>query len=145
MIKTTMILCLVAFATNSFAQFGKKLTPEIITEFGTKEFSESKKKLFPIIKGVLETQGYEISIENLEKGIMKTKRKIIGVQDTGSGTFRAYVVNIEETGNTAKVVFTPKIFIGDADISEKKVWALKGVAGEEQLWKNLFKDIEDAL
>lgn len=151
----TAILGFLFLSSHLFAQ--KKLTPEVINEFGTKIFSSGQDTIFPIVKAVLLSHDYVIDVENAKKGIIKTKRKDIGASGNASyginsssaqirSNYRQYIVTIEEKekGKT-KVVFVPKIFIGDADVSEERVWVLKGAAGEYKLWEVLFKDIEDRL
>jgi hypothetical protein len=138
--------------SDAFAQ--KKLTQTEIDSYGTKIFDEDKEKVFNAVRDVLLSQNYEFELENFEKGLIKTKRKIIG--QTGVATsmtsaqyqlnYRQYYVYITETleGKT-KVVFSPKIYIGEADVTDRKVWVLKGAGGEYKLWENLFKNIEERL
>ena len=137
---------------DAFAQ--KKLTQSDIDSYGTKIFEGEKEKVFNVVKEVLLSQDFEIELENFEKGLIKTKRKVIG--QTGVATsmstaqyrlnYRQYYAYITETpdGKT-KVVFSPKIYIGDADVTDGKIWMLKGAGGEYKLWENLFNNIEERL
>ena len=151
----TAMLCVLCFSATLFAQ--KKLTPEVISEFGTKTFNAEKDTIFRIVKTVLISHDYVIDIENAKKGIIKTRRKDIGASGQASygmnsssaqirSNYRQYNVTVEEIekGKT-KVVFIPKIYIGDADMSEEKIWVFKGAAGEYKLWEGLFKEIEEHL
>ena len=154
------LLLFVGISTpDAFAQ--KKLTQKEIDSYGTKIFDGDKEKVFNAVKDVLISQNFEIELENFEKGLIKTKLKVIGQTGTttavGYGNmaaaqsqyrlnYRQYYANITETSDEKiKVVFSPKIYIGDADYTDKKVWAFKGVAGEYKLWENLFKNIEERL
>ncbi len=146
----------VSFLTaNLYAQ--KRLTQEIINEFGTKTFNADKDSIFRIVKAVLISHDYAIDIENAKKGLIKTKKKDIGASGNASyglnsssaqirSNYRQYNVTIEEIekGKT-KVVFVPKIYIGEADVSEEKIWVFKGLGGEYKLWETLFKEIEERL
>lgn len=132
----------------------KKLDQKTINEFGTKTFDKSKEELFPIIKKVLTNNQYEIELENLEKGKIKTKKKPLGETgvSTGNGSaqfnrnYRQYSIQLESvTPTQTKVVLTPKVWIGEADVSDQKVWVLKGPAGEIKLWENIFTSIEEQL
>ena len=148
----SLLLFVGVFMSDAFAQ--KKLTQNDIDVYGTKIFDEEKEKVFNAVKDVLLSQNFEIEIENFEKGLIKTKRKVIG--QTGVATsmstaqyrlnYRQYYAYITETpdGKT-KVVFSPKIYIGDADATEGKIWVLKGAGGEYKLWENLFKNVEERL
>jgi tRNA/tmRNA/rRNA uracil-C5-methylase (TrmA/RlmC/RlmD family) len=149
------ILIITFLSSNAYAQ--KKLKQDHIDEYGTKVFDVSKEKVFPVIKEVLANNNFKIELEKYEKGLIKTSKKEIGV--TGAAqhgvnqstaqfrkNYRQYYVTFEEVGEgKTKVVFTPKVFIGDADYSEQRVWVLKGQAGEYKLWENLFNEIDERL
>ena len=156
-----LLLFVGVFMSDAFAQ--KKLTQNDIDSYGTKIFDEDKEKVFNAVRDVLLSQNYEFELENHEKGLIKTKQKIIG--QTGVATsmtsagvatsmtsaqyqlnYRQYYAYITETpeGKT-KVVFSPKIYIGEADVTDRKVWVLKGAGGEYKLWENLFKNVEERL
>ena len=137
--KLTIIAVMVGLIICSSNAFGKKLKQEHIDEYGTKIFEASKDSMFAIVKEVLSNHNFEIELEKYEKGLIKTKRKDVGTtgvadhntysqQSTAQfrSNYRQYYVTIEETDNNkVKVVFTPKFYIGDADVSEKNIWALK--------------------
>jgi hypothetical protein len=141
--------------SDAFAQ--KKMTQKEIDSYGTKFFDESKEKVFNAVKDVLISQNFQIELENFEKGLIKTKLKVIGQTGTAVGygnvataqyrlNYRQYYADITETPDgKIKVVFSPRIYVGDADYTDKKVWVLKGAAGEYKLWENLFKNIEERL
>jgi hypothetical protein len=151
------MVCILFLSTSTFAQFGKKMKQEYIDEYGTKTFNRSKEEIYPIIKEVLQNNGFEIELDRLEKGLIKTNKKVVGT--TGNAThseysssaqyrsnYRQYYVTInKESENEAKVVFKPKFFIGDADVSEKRIWVLNGNAGEIKIWERLFSEIEERL
>ena len=150
-----MLVCLVVLSASMYAQ--KRLTPEVINEFGTKTINVSRDSVFNAVKAVLISHDYVIDIENVKKGIIKTRKKDIGATGNESyglnsstaqitTTYRQYNATIEEVekGKT-KVVLIPRIYVGDADVSEEKVWVLKGPAGEYKLWEALFKEIGERL
>ncbi len=148
--KIFLLAIVLSLTTMVYGQ--KKLDQKTIDEFGTKTFDKSIEDLFPIIKMVLTNNEYIIELENLEKGKIKTKKKALGETgiSTGNGTaqfnrnYRQYIVQLESiTPTQTKVVFTPKVWIGEADVSEKKVWVLKGPGGEIKLWENMFTAIEE--
>ena len=157
--KLTIIFVILGLIVLSPSAFGKKLKQEHIDEYGTKVFNTTKEKMFEIVKEVLANHEFDIELEKYEKGLIKTKRKDVGTtgvaehnpygnQSTAQfrTNYRQYIVTIEETeDNKIKVVFTPKFYIGDADVSEKNIWALKGPAGEIKIWEGLFNDIEERL
>jgi hypothetical protein len=149
-----LMVCLMgALMTDAHAQ--RKLTQLDIDTYGTKIFDESdQEKMFKVVKDVLLGMNFEIELENPEKGLIKTKRKIIG--QTGVATsqssaqfqlnYRQYYAYVSEAPEgKVKVVFVPKIYIGDADLTDRRVWVLKGAAGEYKLWENLFNNIAERL
>lgn len=154
--KNLAVLFIIGFVmSNVYGQ--KKLKQEDIDEYGTKVFETTKEKVFPVIKEVLANNNFEVDLEKYETGLIKTKKKEIGVSGAAQHgvnqstaqfrkNYRQYYVMVEEVGEgETKVVFTPKIFIGDADYTEQKVWVLKGPAGEYKLWENLFNEISERL
>ncbi|KAF2518727.1 hypothetical protein E0W68_08210 [Flavobacterium salilacus subsp. salilacus] len=142
---------LILLTTSVFAQ--KKMTQKVIDEYGTKIFEAPKEQIFSLVKKVLESNNYEIDYENLEKGKIITKKKVIGESGfAGVGTaqfrtnYRQYTAVFESLSpNRTKVVLIPKIWIGEADVSEDRIWVLKGSAGEIKLWQNIFNNIQERL
>jgi hypothetical protein len=155
-IAALLIVCC-NFLPSYKAAAQKKMTPELISQYGTVSFKSSKDSVFNAVKQTLVSHGYTIDIENVDKGLIKTNRKDIGA--TGSATYTAYAgvaqyrsnykqyiatVELQQNG-LVKVVMEPKVYVGDADYSDKKVWVIKGNAGEIKLWEDLFKDIQERL
>jgi hypothetical protein len=149
-----LMVCLMGvLMTDAHAQ--KKLTQEDIDTYGTKIFDEpDQEKMFKVVKEVLLAMDFEIELENPAKGLIKTKRKVIGETGIATGqssaqfrlNYRQYYAYISEAPEgKVKVVFMPRIYIGDADLTDKKVWVLKGAAGEYKLWENLFNNIAERL
>lgn len=143
--KIMTIALLVVASTVAFAQ--KKMTQEIIDEHGTKVFDAPKAEIFALTKNVLESSGYEIDFENAEKGKIITKRKMIGASGVAvapgaaqyRNAYRGYTATIESVSpERTKLVLTPKVWMGEADVSGDRVWVIKGNVGEIQLWKNFF-------
>lgn len=132
----------------------KKMTKEIINEYGTKVFNAPKAEVFQTLKNVLESNDYQIDFENIEKGKIVTKKKVLGASamrtDIGTAqitrNYRLYSVVVESIDtNKTKVVLTPKVFIGEGDVSDEKVWIIKGNTGEIKLWENIFNSIQERL
>lgn len=154
-----ILIAIAFFSIETVATAQKKLNQDDIDQYGTKTISANIDTVYAIVKQVLLSRDYIIDIDNKSKGLIKTNRKQIGSVSTAvygaysntavaqsRATFRQYYVNIESLGdNAVKIVFTPKIYVGDSDISDKKIWVLKGAAGEYKLWEDLFKDITDRL
>ncbi|MDD2965747.1 MAG: hypothetical protein PHU33_17530 [Bacteroidales bacterium] len=132
---------------------GKLMTDEIISQNGTHTFENNYDQVWDAVKGALVTQGYELAYENKEKGIINTAQKMLGAVAQGNpygaqstGIYRQYLVKIyKESANRSKVVVTPKIYQGNVDISDRKVWDIEGKNGEVELWNKLFKAVEEIL
>lgn len=150
---TLIVALILSISLTSFAQ-GRKLKQKHIDEYGTKVFNYEKDKVFPIILEVLKNNDFEIELERKEKGLIKTKRK--NISTTGVGTsnntaqftsnYRQYIVTIVESNqNETKVILKPRIFIGDADLTDRAVWVLNGPAGEIKLWERLFSEIDERI
>jgi hypothetical protein len=129
------------------------MTPAEIQTNGTHTFSAPPEKVFQAAQSALKAEGYEIVTANEEKGLIKTNRKFVRADAVGNASSasavevtRQYILTItpDQKGGT-KVEATPKVFQGEADLSEKSVWVIEGEVGERALWKRLFKEIDDNL
>ena len=150
--KKLTLLIILLISIPSIGQ--KKMTQEIIDEHGTRIFNASKTEVYNTLKNVLESNDYQIDFENIEKGKIVTKKKILGASamrtDIGTAqiarNYRLYSALIESVdANKTKVVLIPKVFIGEGDVSNEKVCILKGNAGEIKLWENIFNSIQERL
>lgn len=130
------------------------MTQTEIDQFGTKTFQAPAEKVFVAVVAALKAQSFPIAVENAEKGMIKTGRRLIRTvaQSTGNGSaqavdiFRQYTVTVRAAGdNQTSVAARPSIYQGDVDISEGKIWALEGAQGERTLRQNLFRDIAEQL
>ena len=137
---------------------GAYMTQQEIETNGTKSYPVPKAQLVESITVVLKGMGYEVVRSDPEKGVVTTARKEIGQstytagvrgRSTSSshsmttGYYRQYLVRIEETSaGVSRVRVTPKVFIGERDVSEDKVWNIDGRGGERELWHNIFRDLE---
>jgi hypothetical protein len=145
-----LVVAVLAFV---LAACGAAMTPAEIQTNGTHSFNAPMDKVFAAAKGALLTEGYEIATENPEKGVIKTKRKLVradaSMQGPGTATAvevtRQYIVRLTSDGGRTQVTAEPKVFQGDADLSDGSVWALDGDQGERALWQRLFREIEDGL
>jgi len=128
---------------------GSAMHPEEIQQFGTHVVHAPKEKVFKAVTGTLQSIGFNIAVESQEKGIIKTDRKLIRAGyngDEGVGYYRRYDIRISELDSgKVQIIATPRVYAGDRDLSEGNVWVLDGPEGERQLWKTLFKDVDDLL
>jgi hypothetical protein len=140
---------------------GSVLTQEEIAAYGTRTYSAPKEKLVEDISVVLKGMGYEVVVADAGKGIVKTSRKEIGSQTRTSGIrgkstvsassvstsyYRQYLVQVSDAGKGALTVrVTPKVFIGERDVSEDSVWNIDGAGGERELWQSFFSELESTL
>lgn len=153
--KTKMTFLIVFFLTgfpmllSAQMYVGSHMKQETIDEFGTKVFNASAEVVINAVKAAFIDHDYDLGIEKPEKGEIRTKRKLLSATgDANHAVFyyRQYIATIteKEPGKTT-VVLTPKMFLGENDISEKKCWVIKGNKGEIKLWEVFFKDIQDQL
>jgi hypothetical protein len=149
MLRTLVFLLLLALTGC-----GAAMTPAEIGANGTKTYEAPREKVMAAIQSALKAEGYGIATVNEEKGIIKTERKLVRAQAQRVGASaaiaqeitRQYIVRVSEDGDgKVKVVVEPKVFQGDADLSDGSVWQLDGAAGERTLWKRLFQEISDNL
>ncbi len=128
---------------------GATLTPGEIAESGTHTFSASGKATFEAMLNALAAEGYEVAVSDEAKGIIVTKRKLVGqrahaqaaggsAQAVGFAYSRSYEIQLAAQGDTTQVTAKPRVFENEIDISDKPVWMLDGAAGERALWKQLF-------
>ena len=129
---------------------GAYMSNEVISQNGTKTFNANYNDVWDAVKGVLATNGYQIAFENMEKGILNTNQKLIRSTAHGNSTsaqatgiYRQYLVKIKSIAtDETQVVLTPKIYSGNNDISEGKIWVFDGENGEILLWQKFFKDVQ---
>ena len=152
--RRALMLGFVTSALLSLACGGAELTKTEIDTSGTHTYAAPLAKVFSATQAALVADGYEIAVTNPEKGIIKTKRKYLSsaAQRTSSSTAvaqditRQYLLTLTavDAGQT-KVLAVPRVFQGDADVSEGSVWVIEGPQGERALWTRLFKGIDDSL
>lgn len=132
---------------------GALMTPEEIGSHGTHKFASSEAETFAATIGALRTLGYIVTVANEEKGMIKTDRKPLRAQAYAGGgqavaveVTRQYYVRLESTdASNTTVVAEPKVFIGERDVTNDKVWMLEGPEGERELWRRLFAEIQSNL
>ena len=141
-----------AVALVSGCVFGAQLTPEEIRARGTRHFDAPPDKVFTAAISALQSQGYEIAVAEPDKGILRTARKLVRAAATGGAGYaqavaitRQYHLTVKADGEGTKVVARPKVFQGDADLSDGSVWQLDCAAGERTLWDRLFREIQELL
>ncbi|HZO17184.1 MAG TPA: hypothetical protein VFB62_28095 [Polyangiaceae bacterium] len=152
-------IAMLAVLLSTFAVTGcaSHMTNEEIAAYGTRTYPTKKEKLVEDVATVLKTMGYEIVVADAKKGIVKTARKEIGQagrtsqiggKNTASGRtyttgyHRQYIVKISETKKGMLVKVTPKVFVGERDVSAEQVWNLDGAGGERELWASFFSELE---
>jgi hypothetical protein len=134
---------------------GATMTRTEIETNGRKVLTGSQDQVFAACIDGLKAQGFQIALAKPEKGLIKTERRSIVGNTQGSvdasGRVNAYTVvyyrqwtlNVESVGeNKVQVTAEPRISQGDMDISDRKIWSLKG---EYKLWTALFTAINEAL
>lgn len=130
---------------------GAYMTPQEIDANGRHTFSAPPAETFKATAGALQTLGYELTVANEEKGIIKTNRKELRAQAVATSNYtasavsitRQYYVQLSSTdGATTTVVASPRVFVGERDVSGDQVWALEGPEGERELWRRLFAEIQ---
>jgi hypothetical protein len=150
-----VLVCL-AFTFAAGCVMGAPMTPQVIQESGTHSFNAPYAKVFAATEGALKSEGYPIAISQPDKGLIKTGQKIIKAVARGYGSSssyraeavgiaRQYVVHVSRSGATTVVSAEPRIFQGNADLSDKPVWDLDSPQGERALWEGLFRDIQEVL
>lgn len=136
-----------------FGSTGAMLTQQEISAYGSKTVAKPLPDTFKATVGALKVMGYSIAVEDADKGLIKTERKVIRAQAVGNAhavmatnVARQYSLKLAESepGKTA-ITATPRVFVGERDVSDDKVWVLEGPEGERQLWGALFKEIESQL
>lgn len=145
---------LLAMVLLTACSSGKPLTNEFISQYGTRTFTAPYEKVWKAAEGVLSMEGYEVAYADMEKGVLNTKQKLLGAtgqanpysyQVTSAGIYRQYLIKITRNGDQCTVVLTPKVFQGNADISDKPVWMLEGEQGEKTLFEKFFREMEELL
>lgn len=137
---------------------GAVMTDQEIETNGRHTYAASMDKVHAAALAALKGQGYDIALDNQEKGLIKTGRKDLMAVTQGSNSRYSYSgqtvmytkqlalkLVATEDGKSVAVTARPSIYQGDADISTGAIWALEGPRGERALWAQLFKDIEEAL
>jgi len=131
---------------------GRSLTPNDVASFGTARFDAPSGKVFAAVKGALQSEGYQVASADPTKGMIKTNRKLVRAVAVGNSVSaqafevtRQYLVKIRSDGAATVVVAEPRVFQGDMDLSDGSVWDIDGPMGERTLWRQLFRDIKEAL
>lgn len=129
------------------------MSPAEISASGTRAYAAPPAEVFAATTGALQTLGYQLTVVNDAKGIIKTDRKPIRADAAAANgravaveVTRQYYVRVESSdGANTTVVAEPKVFIGERDVSGDPVWMLDGPEGERTLWKRLFDEIQSNL
>jgi hypothetical protein len=145
-----MLALLTALASPACAPSGAALTPKELDAHGVMSFKAPPEKVFKAALEALKVLGYEIAVEQPDKGLIVTKHRL--VRDVAVGTSartavevaysRQYTIEIKGNAAGSRVIATPALFENADDISAKPVWDLESAGGEHELWKQLFAKIE---
>jgi hypothetical protein len=146
-------LLLVLALAGGCAHAGAQMTQQEIAGYGTRAFSAPPTKVFHAVVQALELEGYKVPVQNLEKGVIRTARKVLRVDAVGGNGYamaaevtRQYYVDLRAGDNGSTVVIAaPRVYRGEADLSDQDVWVIEGPEGERALWTKLFRDIGDQL
>ena len=132
---------------------GHAMTPAEVAGFGTRAYDAQPTKVFKAVVQALELEGYKVPVQNLEKGLVRTARKVIRADAVGGNGYamavdvsRQYYIDLKQdpSGKTV-VIAQPRVYRGESDLSDGEVWVLEGPDGERALWSKLFRDIGDQL
>jgi len=144
-------LVLVAGAGCAFGG-GVQMTPQIIQQSGTHAFSAPYDKVFVATVGALKSEGFPIAVSQPDTGLIKTGQKLIRTVAHGGGgsavavdVTRQYVVRVTKAEGGAVVTAEPRIFQGNAELTDGAIWDIDSPEGERALWRRLFRDVQDAL
>jgi hypothetical protein len=149
--KKLSIVLLLAAGCGHFG--GHAMTPAEVSGFGTRAYDAPPTKVFKAVVQALELEGYKVPVQNLEKGLVRTARKVIRADAVGGNGYamavdvsRQYYVDLKQdpSGKTV-VIAQPRVYRGETDLSDGEVWVLEGADGERALWSKLFRDIGDQL
>ncbi|WNG47602.1 hypothetical protein F0U60_28370 [Archangium minus] len=129
---------------------GSTLSDKEVADYGTMSFNAPRDRVMAAAVATLTSMGFVGAVVDLEKGLIQTDRKIIrvdGVQTAQdqvvSLTYsRQYVLRFTENGDTTVVSAKPRLYENDVEISDKPIWSIQG---EQQLWKQLFTDMDTVL
>ncbi len=123
---------------------GKVLSADEVKAHGVLILRTSPPKAFKASLEALKQLGYEIAVEDLEHGLIVTKRKSLPDLSVANNTtfMKQYTIEVRDAGGASRITATPAIFAGDVDASSRKLWDLDGPLGERELWKQLFAKIE---
>lgn len=149
-----VLLCAaLAVAPACMGAQGAAMTPAEVQTHGTHRFDAPPGRVFAATLEALKLEGYEVALSRPEEGRIKTNRKVVRADAVGNQyavtaveIARQYEITVESDGAAGtKVTATPRVFVGEAEVSDQAVWQLEGPAGERTLWKRLFEEVGDAL
>lgn len=150
---SVVLLCAaLAVAPACVGPQGAAMTPAEVQTHGTHRFAAPPARVFAATVTALELEGYEVALSRPDEGRIKTNRKVVRADAVGNQyavtaveIARQYEITVEKDGDGAKVTATPRVFVGEAEVSDQAVWQLEGPAGERTLWKRLFEEVDEAL
>jgi hypothetical protein len=149
----SFLLALVAGCATTGGGGPAYMTEEEVGAYGSHSYAAPGAKVFTAVVSALKSEGYEIAVENQEKGIVRTGRKMIRAAAAGGYGYaqavaytRQYMIDVRtKPDGQILVVARPRVFAGEQDLSANKVWVLEGDQGERRLWNNLFQEIGELL
>ena len=129
------------------------LSKEELTAYGSHHFDEPPAKVHQAVKTALLAQSFSIAVDNPQKGVIKTGRRLIRSAARGGQHYaeavdysRQYVATVRAAqGGGTEVTLEPRVFAGEQDLSEQAVWVIEGELGERRLWSRLWKEIGESL
>lgn len=153
LLSSLLLLCAALAVTPACGPRGAALTPAEVQAHGTHRFAAPPGRVFAATVTALKLEGYEVALSRPEEGSIKTNRKVVRADAVGNQyavtaveIARQYEITVEADGDGGtKVTATPRVFVGEAEVSDQAVWQLEGPAGERTLWKRLFEEIDETL
>ena len=161
--KRIVFLSLLAISScaTTMQSDGELMTTAHIAAHGTRTFDAPPSKVFAAAIQALQADNYEVALQNVDKGLIVTRRKRIRTEtdtsayETSTGYaassravtyYRQFTITITANGpNGSVLVATPSLFANDNDISDKPLWVLGTRDGEYALWTRLFDHVSQAL
>jgi hypothetical protein len=140
------ILCLVLLLT-SCANL-RRATRHDLDTVGTRDYRADRSKLVSALEGALKTIGYEITVEDLATGLIKTSKRLDRVEVSGSARAatatqlsNALTIRLEDRGDIQHVVVTPRGYLSTKEYPLEEL----NVGYAKDIWAQVFREVDDNL
>jgi hypothetical protein len=122
--------------------------PALIEANGTRVYSAERPRVWKAVELALKTIGYEIAVEDDERGIITTAPKLIrvvarsdGYSAAASGLSQQYVLQIEPVANGVRVRAIPRAYANGVE-RPADTWNVEWIKSS---WDTLFRNIDTYL